>query len=275
MVLSQNIAKITVEIPAEKRFLFGDKIVYRVKIESLLKFDKIRVNFEKKNNPDYMFYKFDVVEYKDNYKTDGKIIFQFFKTGKIKLPNFTILLLKRTKEGDVEIFKKNFEGLSFNFISVLKGGENISPPIPPESSYFLLLVIFISLIIGLIIIGLIFRKKGKKEERVNPLVDLRKRVKSFKKRKELSYNKEVFFDAGKLLRESLSLLNNENFKSLTVKEIEKFIKSGTLHYEINRKGVKILKELELRKFADYNTGKQVLEETFSLIENILKRVKDV
>jgi hypothetical protein len=264
-----------VEIPAKKRFLFGDQIIYRVKIKSLLKFDKVRVEFEKKGKPDYLFYKFGDMEYKDDYRTKGKIIFQFFRTGKIRLPKFTILLLKKTKEGEIEFFKKNFEGLTFNFISVLKGDEKISQPIPPETSYFLLLIILMILIIAFILLGFIFKKRDKKEKRINPLLALKKRLKPLKKRKEISYDKELFFDTGKILRDALSLLNGEDFNSLTVKEMEKIVNSETDYYEINKKGVEILKKIEIQKFGNYEMEREIIEKALSLVENIIKKIKNV
>ncbi len=276
VLFAKDVAKILVEIPSESRFLFGDQIVYKVKIQSLLGFDSVKVMLEGKNKPDYFNYNFSEIKYGDDYKSQGRIIFQYFKTGKLKLPDFYIILLKHTKEGDIKIFKKRFKGLTFSFISVLKGNERISSPVPPLSSIFpIIIVSFLLIIIGLILFIFLIKKRKKREKPKSIPMILSEKIKKLENMKKISLNKNIVFEIGKIVKDSLSILNEQDLNPLTIREIEKDIKEDPDKYELNKIGIELLEKLNLQKFGYNEINEGIIDETLEFLQKIMEEVKNV
>jgi len=270
----QNI-DIKIQVPGRENFLFGDKIFLNFEINSSEKFNSIQIiPIEYKFKPDNFDFKFNILEENMKYFGEGKIEFQYFRVGNIKLPDFEIRLYKTRDRNKLEIYREEFKGININYVSSLKNKRELIEPKLPEMSnfkYITAIVGFFFIILIIIFLKLIYKKIKdiKSREKTGFKYDLRDDLEKAKRMIENS----KFFKAEKLvyeiLKKILSIEAGKNFNGLSIKEKGQYINNTGEHGLFE-----LFKNVNYQMYQPSVIDKKLLKKALDVIERKIEKIEN-
>ncbi len=217
----------------------------------------------------------------DNKKAVYSFYLQFFKTGKINIPQIELNLI--TVDGKFKIYTDN---LTVNILSNLTDNTTFQNIKPPEkvgfyltTKEFLYLVLIIIVIILFIYIILKLKNRAKKDRKVRILSPIEEFNENWKdcegllKRKEL---KIFYFKISEAVRRYIDRVFNIHTVEATVKEIDKIFKENKdLKENIKEELLQLFKKWDFYKFTGNFPLISEAEKDLSRVREIIDNIEKI